>query len=647
MTNFVKNLEVAIDLGSDTVKVAYAFESKNSVEYGKLAPCDITGSVIVPAIAYYDEETLSWLFGEEVYKNVDRSFVTVVKIKSLLSLLLIRRNKRVTASNKQYYFDKNLFPKFYFPNRKKLAEDFAKAEDLDMTFKANKTPQEVCEEFFGYLIDNTVMPAIQRLQKERGIHFENINYSLVYPTKAGKEYVEELERLATRACGKDMKKVLSSTKALGLFAYHRQVLKKGDAVVIFDMGEEDISVAKFTLNSSGSMIIDGVDGHNEPMEIGGNDFDYALRDYVEGVISDRETVGAPPSGEDGYIAEKGLHSTQFLTLNEIKKTKTALSLDDEIFELAFKDGVTMSIQRDVVVQTGVTRDDFLKCVGIKNSDGVAKKIADYIISEMKRTLNNDVDKVMLSGGVSETYGLIEYIDGQLKNAGLRVEIITFDDYQSEDDNFTILSNEDSTFAPAVGGAIVALMGYELKMAVALSYGTWLYNKNINKKILDVFLLRGRVIPPKGGEYSCSTYVNYKDAWSDRVRNEEIFSTTIGKKGDVIGDPDSEIRRQREKDIDLKVVSGGANKGEILFYCKDKGTLKRVEIQGLLYFKEGVKIDPDGRATPFIHNDVMKNGRYNMILVRPVGSSSYPKKTYYENIVLKFSGVDDFEVESSD
>ena len=268
MTNFVKNLEVAIDLGSDTVKVAYAFESKNSVEYGKLAPCDITGSVIVPAIAYYDEETLSWLFGEEVYKNVDRSFVTVVKIKSLLSLLLIRRNKRVTASNKQYYFDKNLFPKFYFPNRKKLAEDFAKAEDLDMTFKANKTPQEVCEEFFGYLIDNTVMPAIQRLQKERGIHFENINYSLVYPTKAGKEYVEELERLATRACGKDMKKVLSSTKALGLFAYHRQVLKKGDAVVIFDMGEEDISVAKFTLNSSGSMIIDGVDVHNVPMEIG-------------------------------------------------------------------------------------------------------------------------------------------------------------------------------------------------------------------------------------------------------------------------------------------------------------------------------------------------------------------------------------------
>ena len=372
-----------------------------------------------------------------------------------------------------------------------------------------------------------------------------------------------------------------------------------------------------------------------------------MRDYVESAISGRATVGAPPSGEDGYIAEKGLHSTQFLTLNEIKKTKTALSLDDDIFELAFEDGVTMSIQRDVVVQVGVTREQFLECVGIKNSEGVAKQVSDYVVSELKRTLNRDVDKIMLSGGVSETYGLIDYLAEELEKAGLKAKIITFDDYRTDDDSFTILSNEDSTFAPAVGGAIVALMGYELKMAVALSYGTWLYNKNINKKILDIFLERGKVIPPKGGEYSCSTYVNYREAWSDRVKNEEIFSTTIGKKGDVIGDPDSEIRRKRENDIDLKVVSGGANKGEILFYCKDKGGLKRVEIQGLLYFREGVRIDADGRAAPFIYNDVEKNGRYNEIYVRPVGGSGYPKRTYYENIVLRFSGVDGFEVESSD
>ncbi|MDE6362385.1 MAG: hypothetical protein K2L53_05345 [Clostridia bacterium] len=647
MSVTAEDLEVAIDLGSDTVKVAYAFGAKKSVEYGKLAPCDITGSVIVPAIAYYDEDSASWLFGEDVYKNVDKSFVTVVKIKSLLSLLLRRSDKRVTASNRKFYYEKNAFPKFYFPNRKKLAEDFALAKDLDMTFAGNKTPQDVCEEFFKYLIDETVLPAIKRLQKQKGVRFENIHYSLVYPTKAGKEYVEELERLVSVACNCKMKRVLSSTKALGLFAYHRGVLKKGESIVIFDMGEEDISAAKFTLNSSGVIIIDGVDGHNEPMEIGGNDFDYALRDYVESLISGRETVGAPPVGEDGYFAEKGLHSTQFLTLNEIKKTKIALSLDDDIYNLVFKYGVPMSIQRDVLVQTGVTRDEFLECTGMSKSVGVAHKISDYIVSELKRTLNSDVKKIMLSGGVTETYGLIEYLENELQKAKLSVEIVTFDDYRSDDDTFTILSNEDSTFAPAVGGAIVALMGYQLKTAVALSYGTWLYNKNINKKILDVFLEKGRVIPQKGGEYSCSTYVNYRDAWSDRVKNEEIFSTTLGKKGDVIGDAGSETRRRRERDIDLKVVSGGQNKGEILFYCKDRGSLKRVEIQGLLYFQEGVKIDADGRATPFIRNDLAKNGRYNEISVRPYGGFGYAKKVYYENIVLKFSGVDDFEVEGSD
>lgn len=648
MSVIVGNLEVAIDLGSDTVKVAYAYGFKKSVEYGKLAPCEITGSVIVPAIAYYDEGASKWLFGDEVYKNTDKSFVTVVKIKSLLSLLLKRSDKKVTASNKKYYYKENMFPKFYFPNRKKIAQDFAKAEELDMTFEGGKTPQEVCKDFFRYLVDKTILPAIQRLQEQKDIYFQDIHYSLVYPTKAGKEYVEELERLVSSACNSKIKRTLSATKALGLFAYHRKTLKSNEPLVIFDMGEEDISAAKFTLNDSGIMIIDGVDGHNEPMEIGGNDFDYALRDYVESVISGRETVGAPPVGEDGYIAEKGLHSTQFLTLNEIKKTKIALSLDDDIYSLAFENGVPMSIQRDVLVQTSVTRDKFLSCVGIKNSEGVAKKISDYIVSELKRTINADVKKIMLSGGVTETYGLIDYINEELKKANLSVKVCTFDDYQNDDDSFTILSNEDSTYAPAVGGAIVALMGYQLKTAVALSYGTWLYNKNINKKILDLFLERGRVIPPKGEEYYCSTYVNYRDTWSGSVKNEEIFSTTLGKKGDVVGEPGSETRKKREIDIDLKVVSGGQNKGEILFYCNEKGVLKRVEIQGILHFQEGVRIDADGRAAPFIRNDIAKNGRSNEIYVRPYGSSyGYAKKVYYENIVLKFSGVDDFEVESSD
>lgn len=647
MASHSNKLEISIDLGSDTVKVAYAYKAGAKIKYGKLAPRDIMGSVVVPAIAYYDEEAESWTFGENVYKNIDKSFATVIKIKALLSLLLKKDIREISEINRNYYSSQNKFPKFYFPNRKKLSENFAEAVRADMTFEANKTPREVCEDFFAYLVNETINPTIERLQARTALNFDAIEYSIVYPTKVGKEYIEEFERIVELACGSDVKNKLSATKALGLFAYHRGVLSKGESLLIFDMGEEDISVAKFSMGRSDNLIIDGVDGHNEPMELGGNDIDYAVRGFIENAIESRETVGAPHPGDEGYIAEKGLHSKQFLMLNEIKKAKTALSLDDKIFKEAFPDGVPMSIHRDVMVQTSITREDFLQCIGAADSDYIAKQIVDYIKSELTRRINKDVDKIVLSGGVIETYGLIDFIESELRKAGLDAEIITFDDYETKDDGFTILSHEDSMFAPAVGGAIVALMGYELKTAVALAYGTWLYGAVGNKreKVLEIFLERGRVLSKSGGEFSTTTYVKYAD-WSKSVKNEEIFSTTMGKKGDIVGEPGSRIRGRQEIDIDLKVVAGGEGKGEILFYFKDGKLLRRVAIQGLLYFKEGVKIDGDGRATPFISNDLEKNGAYGEINIKFIDSRGV-RKAYYKDIVLKFAGVDDFDVENAD
>ncbi len=647
MESTAKKLEISIDLGSDAVKVAYAYKSGSKIKYGKLAPRDIMGSFVVPAIAYYDEDNMTWIFGEKVYKNIDKSFATVIKIKALLSLLLKKKNKELSKRNMDHYYNRCDFPKFYFPNKKKLSENFAEAVSADMTFKADRTPRQVCEDFFAYLIDETVLPAVERLQAQTAMNFGEVEYSVVYPTKVGREYIEELGRIVSSACGKPLKNMLSSTKALGLYAYHREILKKGESLLIFDMGEQDISVAKFSLGNNDNLIIDGVDGHNEPMELGGNDIDYAVREFIEDTIGGRETVGAPHPGSEGYIAEKGLHSKQFLMLNEIKKAKTALSLDDKVYDEAFPDGVPMSIHRDVMVQTAITRENFLSCIGVESCDHIAKEIVDYIKSELDRRINRDVEKIVLSGGVIETYGLIEFIERQLRKAHLDVEIFTFDDYATKDDGFVILSHEDSMFAPAVGGAIVALMGYELKTAVALAYGTWLFGVvgGRKEKILEIFLERGRVLPKSGGEYFTTTYVKYNN-WSSSVKNEEIFSTTLGERGDVIGEPGSEKRRRQEKNIDLKVVAGGANKGEILFYHIDGAQLRRVEIQGLLHFKEGVRIDGDGRATPFIANDLEKNGVYGELSFRYVGSRVV-KRAYYKDIMLKFAGVDDFDVENSD
>ena len=243
------SLKVAIDLGSDKVKVAFAYKDGEKAVYGKLADRDVTGSIVTPAIAYYDEESGRWLFGEDVYRGTDRPFITVVKIKTLISLLMRRENKAVTLSNREFYRNGYDFPKFYFPVKKKSSADLKEAVDLDMTFKGDVTPEKVCESFFVYLAQQIVNPAIMRLGKERNLEFDEVDYALVYPAKAGKEVVDELKRLVRYAFGKLPRTVISATKALGLLAYHRGALAGDEQLVIVDMGEEDISVAKLSLNS--------------------------------------------------------------------------------------------------------------------------------------------------------------------------------------------------------------------------------------------------------------------------------------------------------------------------------------------------------------------------------------------------------------
>lgn len=642
------SLKVAIDLGSDKVKVAFAYKDGEKAVYGKLADRDVTGSIVTPAIAYYDEESGRWLFGEDVYRGTDRPFITVVKIKTLISLLMRRENKAVTLSNREFYRNGYDFPKFYFPVKKKSSADLKEAVDLDMTFKGDVTPEKVCESFFVYLAQQIVNPAIMRLGKERNLEFDEVDYALVYPAKAGKEVVDELKRLVRYAFGKLPRTVISATKALGLLAYHRGALAGDEQLVIVDMGEEDISVAKLSLSSDKTVIVDGVDGHNQPMDLGGNDIDYAVRDFLENAVCERETPGVPADMND-FVAERGTHSGQFLLMTEIKKAKNALSLPDAVYDRMFEKGVPVSFLRDVVVQRKITREDFCDCIGITNGDKIAGRIAEYIIEELRRSVNAKVGKLVLSGGVTETYGIVRFIKRVLKQNAVNVQVITFDDYCNNDDGFNILSYEDSVFAPAVGGAIVALKGYEIKTAAALSYGTWQYRKKGDKyyKILDIFLKKGQILPPDGGKYCVSSCLKYLDKWEGKVVNEEIFSTTATETCEI-GEPDSALRLSMQKRIDLKVVAGGKSKGAIyICYRESDGSLTPVQIKGTLYFDEGVRIDGDGRAVPYIENNLSKNGAKNIIKIRPADNVFEIKYACYKDIVLRFSGVDEFDVEGGD
>ena len=82
-------LNLALDLGSDSLKIAYAYEAtKGKTEYGKITVSDSLVRVAFPALACYDDERERWIYGDQVDKLGNASFVKVVKITDLLSLLL-------------------------------------------------------------------------------------------------------------------------------------------------------------------------------------------------------------------------------------------------------------------------------------------------------------------------------------------------------------------------------------------------------------------------------------------------------------------------------------------------------------------------------------------------------------------------------
>ena len=59
-------LNVSIDLGSDTMKVAYAFEYEGAVYYGKISKKGLPTEVAIPAVAYYDTQSKAWSYGYNI-----------------------------------------------------------------------------------------------------------------------------------------------------------------------------------------------------------------------------------------------------------------------------------------------------------------------------------------------------------------------------------------------------------------------------------------------------------------------------------------------------------------------------------------------------------------------------------------------------
>ncbi len=606
------DLSIGIDLGSDTIKIAFAYRNAGDIRYGKFDNKPLLTQIALPALAYYDMSAKKWLFGDQIGKDGQNSFITVVKIKSLISLLAPvelssswETNLRIGYENAEYYHNREHFPKFFFPARRKMLENFSEMVESGQTFVAKEyTPKLVCEQFFAY-VQTIVQERIQELQTQTGLTFGDYKIALVHPSSMGEEYVDSISYLTEKVFGKEPHKVLSSNKALAIFAEHRKAIDRTDNFLVFDMAEEDITVARIGVNGN-TIIIDGKDGHNEPCRLGGVDVDEAIVRQLEQSISDRETLGTPEAGNTGHIAEKGVYGKQYLLMKDIKKAKIIFSKYPEESN-KFSKGVPVTLSRDVCIQRQLTRADIKASIGVATDSGIAKEIYEYILRELKRPLNYKVKKIFISGGLTETYSLMEYLRGKLAIDAPSIGVYTFEDEDAEGDCFHIRPFEDSVFAPAVGGAIASLTNKEIKVVLSLSYATWATPLNNSTKILKLFANRGDEIG-NGRDFTIDLFLRGAGV----AQGEELFSTYITESEIsrrevpcdycenhvVIGDASSQARRKAQQMIDLKTVSGGKTGFLIPLY---EGSRVFIATDDSVDFAEGMRVDKDGRAHPIVVN----------------------------------------------
>lgn len=614
------DIHIGLDLGSDTLKIAYAYRDRNSEYSGKIV-CDATSMTAIPAVAYYDFEEETWLFGEDVDCAGDKSYVSVVKIKNLLSLLVKNTSREVSEGNARFYFEGNKFPKFYFPVRRKMLADFTAMAADNRTFDApGVTPADICGRFFAY-VQTIVVERARQLARRHGETSFRLIASYVYPPYAGLAYRNELKRLIEAAFG-PTGQALSMPKALSAFAIRQKQLTDGEHTLVFNLGEEMLSVVKANLQSTG-LSIDGVDGHSEPIPLGGNNIDDAVAQYLERQMSDRETMGQPASGEEGHLAESSLNTKQYLFGKEIKTAKLILGMS-LYGRGAFAAGVPVTVSRDLLIQRRITREQFVRCIGITEDTGVARRIADYILTEVRRPINADVRRIFLSGGTVETYGLVAYLKQKIEPTGIRVDTFEYADGAAENDGFHILPHEDAVYAPALGCAFAALNGLEIRTVLALSYGLRLYRDR--RPFLKLLVNKGDVLPPEGAQFLIprpnetriaasagtvnsaemrvvSTLITERDIASRRYEPQVAYFRTNEGKSYLHYDPsDSKAAERLKTLIGLKAIGPASSNGYIFYYYDGV----RVRLETDVNLRLGVSIDGDGRAKPFAENDTDRN-----------------------------------------
>ncbi len=429
-----RELCFSLDLGSDTMKVACAFRGPDGTEKVVKVTDPAYSETAVPAVAFYDDSSDDWLFGYEVGRSGEKTFSTVVKIKDLLNTAVI---------NRDYYTGSHGFPVFEFPITNEVPVKYytqygsisTDTAEFDQFFflARTDTPRTVCRRFFVYVL--RIMERFVRSLFHEELCDTNARYTLIFPPKSSAAYTDELLNLFSYAAHMDgisvgdNVSIQSSAKVLGMLAAYLDGLGKRDteSALLFDIGEERISVVKFTKMTRrgvSSFSVDGISGHSEPMKLGGNDIDKALVEEIERGMRGVEAFGSETAGKTGHIHETGLRANNYLFMKSVKAAKVILGREyNKGKSTDYPDGVPVSIMRDVEIFTNITQEGFARSIGLDPSkmicrrDSVLYRIVNYIINEIVTYKGSDasVKKIYLTGGAAGTAGLekmVQYAVGR-------------------------------------------------------------------------------------------------------------------------------------------------------------------------------------------------------------------------------------------
>lgn len=667
-----KEIGIGIDLGSDTLKVVCAYNNAGEVVISKIVDSRYA-DVAIPAVAYFDQAESKWRFGYDIGRNNEISFSTVVKIKDLLSILKRwsgqtdekNGDRKVISEedfvkNKNYYENKHIFPLFNFPitndrsdNYHEFCED--ERQKNKRFFAANSTPQSVCKEYFEYVAELVT----EFLGKNIGEY--DAKYTLICPPKIGQAYIDEYERLVrgafSLAPSVDVN-VISSAKALGMMAmaydsFGQQIDGNSEeSALLFDIGEEWISVVKFNtsvFDGKRTFSIDGISGHNLPEKLGGNNIDRAMVNTVENLIQKRETVGSADYGQQGYVREDGLKAKNYLFMKSVKAAKMILGQENS--ESDYPYGVPVNVVRDLEIFKNITHEQFKDSIGIKQNGDVvqnkeAGKIVEYIVEELRKhkSINANVKKMYLSGGVVGTVGLVDAIKRAVRAENKQIVVKTFADSFSRGQHkgsfCSIENHEIYAYAPAVGGAQISLLdvGSDIETVLTRTYGTRFFLNGIaNSAYFNILVNRGASLDFEKRDCSDGgTFVNiggkeYKEFKSSIVildgysADMTIYSTFI-----------------TENDIQNRIHEGeGSSNSKIkYFYCSGSKKITSVPANRRYTYLETPSHDDGSRQ---IEASALETLKSVLGFVAETGGDDTKVACYYMNNKVKFEEKEKVEI----